>query len=146
MSWFLSLSSIGWLGLRFLKSHTKRLPLFARPLPPVKSRSLLMCMVLTSSLCPLRVPSMFKVTRSQMVIFFSQAVNINLLSGSTITYLTNPPKWGPERSEMILLVSKSQIFRLLVPVDIKILAWAVIERIALLWASIFPMHYHLFIE
>ena len=104
ISWFLSLSYIGWLGFKFLKSHTSKLPLLASPFPPVKSKSLLMCIVLTSSLCPLRVPSMLSVTRSQIVIFFSQAVNMSLLSGSTMTYLTNPPRWGPERSDMILLV------------------------------------------
>jgi hypothetical protein len=81
-----------------------------------------------------------------MVIFFSHAVNISLRSGSTITYLTNPPRCGPERSEMILLVYKSQIFKLLVPVEINIFAWAVIDKIALLCASILPKHSHLFIE
>lgn len=146
MSWFLYFSSMGWLGFRFLKSQANKLPLFASPFPPVNSKSLFMCMVRTSSLWPLRVPSTFNVTKSQIVMFFSQAVNIRFLKGSTMTYLTKPGRWVPERSEMILLVYKSQILRLLVPVEIKMLAWAVIERMALLWASIFPKHYHLLME
>lgn len=146
MSWFLSFSSWGLLGSRFRRSQISRLPLFARPFPPVNRMSLAICIVLTSSLWALSVHSTFRVTRSQTVTTFSQAVSIIFLSGSTKTYFTSPVRWAPDRSEIILLVSKSQIFKLLVLVDISMLAWVAIERTALLWASIFPIHSHLLLE
>ncbi len=49
-----------------------------------------------------------------------------------MTYLTKLERCGPERSEIILLVSKSHILRLFVPVEIRMFAWAVIDKIALL--------------
>ncbi len=59
-------------------------------------------------------------------------MNIKRRYGSTMTYLTKDERWGPDRSDMILLVSRSHILRLLVPVEMSMLAWAVIERMGLL--------------
>lgn len=146
MSWFLSFSSWGLLGSSCLRSQMRRLPLLASPFPPVKRRLLIMCIVRTSSLWAFKLHSTFSVIKSQIVMTFSQAVSMMFLSGSTMTYLTSPARWTPDKSEIILLVSRSQIFKLFVLVEINMLAWTAIEWTALLCASIFPNNYHLFTE
>ena len=143
MSWFRYFSYWGLLGLMFLRSHARRLPLLANPFPPVKRVSSMICIARTSSLWPLRTLTTLIATRSHIVTFLSHAVSITFRSGSTRTYLTRPGKWGPDKSAMIFVSYKSQIFKDLVPEEMSMFAWVAIDKTEELCASNLLMHSHL---